>query len=598
MKNLALFIILVTLLNLPAWSAVTPEKILPINTFAVVTVPDLNAARKIFKADPLSLMWNDPSMAAFTGKIEKAFRENVMDRIREEASVDPAEIWNLAQRQVTIALTRQPDQSSPGVILLVDSGKKIAELDRGMLLLREALADNQVEHERLRIEATDFLRMPFPGRNEGSFYLGQSESMLIITNSEQLAKTMVKNHKNPRANALLRDNPAFAIQHKAQFAGAWMYGWLDFSTVLEVVNLEIEKRRDPDAEPNPLMPEPKRVMEALGLTGLKDVGISGRTDNGMLFEINMNVPEAARRGLFSMIAPKNKDAGPPPFVPSDVVSFGRLRQSAAHIWKTFVETANEITPAAAGAMAFFQAQIQTKNPDFKLKAQLIDTMGDDFIMIEMAPRGLGLKDMINPPRLYLINSKKPKVTLRALMDIISMVIDAPPEEEEIEGRTLYSYNFGNFIDNQEASVHMMAVGEYVMFSQDLKAMKQYLDGPEEEAKPLAKFSGLNQAAKKVGGMDSGAFGFENTKIMAQGVFTMLKKNPDLISNAFRGRPQGIDPDTGLPVQENRFSEWLDFQLLPEFKQISKYFNFSVVGVRADKQGIRMGIYIPTAPASK
>ena len=132
MKNLALFIILVTLLNLPAWSAVTPEKILPINTFAVVTVPDLNAARKLFKADPLSLMWNDPSMAAFTGKIEEAFRENVMDRIREEASVDPTEIWNLAQRQVTVALTRQPDQSSPGVILLVDSGKKIVELDRGM----------------------------------------------------------------------------------------------------------------------------------------------------------------------------------------------------------------------------------------------------------------------------------------------------------------------------------------------------------------------------------------------------------------------------------------------------------------------------------
>ena len=446
MKNLVPLMILVFLLTLSAWSAVTPEKILPINTFAVVTVPDLNAARKLFKADPLSLMWSDPSMAAFTGKIEKAFRENVMDRIREEASVDPAEIWNLAQRQVTIALTHQPDQSSPGVILLVDSGKKIAELDRGMLLLRETLADNQVEHERLQIEATDFLRMPLPGRNEAAFYLGQSKSMFIITNSEQLAETLVKNHKNPKANAVLKDNPAFAIQHKAQFAGAWMYGWLDFSTVLEVVNHEIEKRRDPAAEPNPLMPEPKRVMEALGLTGLKDVGISGRTDDGMLFEINLNVPEVARRGLFSMIAPKNKDAGPPPFVPSDVVSFGRLRQSAAHIWKTFVETANEITPAAAGAMAFFQAQIQTKNPDFKLKAQLIDTMGDDFIMIEMAPRGLGLKDIINSPRLYLINSKKPKVTLRALMDIISMVIDAPPEEEEIEGRTLYSYNFGNFID--------------------------------------------------------------------------------------------------------------------------------------------------------
>ena len=581
------------------WAAVTPETILPINTFAVATVPDLNAARQLFKANPLSRMWNDPSMTDFTGKIEKAFRENVMDRIREEASVDPIEIWNLAQRQVTVALTRQPGQSSPGVILLVDSGKKVAELDRGMLLLREALVDNQVDHERLRIEATDFLRMPVPGGNEKGFYLGQSKSMFIVTNSEQLAETLVKNHKNPIANALLKDNPAFAMQYKAQFDGAWMYGWLDFSTVLEVVNNEIEKRRDLDAEPNPLMPEPQRVMEALGLTGLKNMGISGRTDDGGTFlEITMNVPEAARRGLFSIIAPANKDAGPPPFVPADVVSFGRLRQSTAHIWKTFVDTANEITPAAAGAMAFFQASVQAKNPDFKLKEQLIDTMGDDFIMIEMAPRGMELEDLLNPPRLYLINSKKPKVTLKAIMDLISVVIDAPPEEEEVEGRTLYSYNFGDFVDDKGVSVHMVAVGEYLMFSQDLNAMKEYLDGPKKGAKPLTELSGLNQAAQKVGGVDGGVFGFENTKIMARRLFAMVKKNPDLVSNAFGGRLQGIDPVTGLPVQEDRFGEWLDFKLLPEFKQISKYFHFSVIGVKADKQGIRMGIFMPTPPASK
>ena len=299
-----------------------------------------------------------------------------------------------------------------------------------------------------------------------------------------------------------------------------------------------------------------------------------------------------------MLAPPKKDAGPPPFVPADVVSFGRFRQSAAHLWKTFVDTANEITPAAAGAMAFFQAQVQAKNPEFKLKAQLIDTMGDDFIMIEMAPRGKKIQNLLNPPRLYMINSKKPKVTLRAIMDLISMVVEAPPEEDEIEGRTLYSYHFGNFVDEKETTLHAVAVGEYVVFSQDLKAIKSYLDGPKEGAKPLAKLAGLNQAAKKVGGLDGGAFGFENSKIMARGLFTVLKKNPNLISDAFGGLPQGIDPDTGLPIGGDRFGEWLDFKLLPEFKQISKYLHYTVVGVRADKQGIRMGIFMPTPPASK
>ena len=598
MKKFIRFTILAALLEAPLWAAVSPERILPLNTFAVATVPDLNKARQFFKADPLVRMWNDPTMDAFTGKIEKAFNKNVMQRIREEAPIQPGEIWNLAQGQITIALTRKAGQTSPGIIFLMDSGNKAAELDRGMLQLREVLVDNQIEHERLRIEGTDFVHIPIPRRPGSGVYLGQSKSMLIVTSTEKLATTLVKNHKNPMAKTL-KDNAAFVVQHKAQFDEAWMYGWLDFSTVLEVVNDEIEKRRDPDAKPDPLMPEPQRVMEALGLTGLKSVGVSGRTDEeGSLLEITLNVPEAARRGLFSMLAPPKKDARPPPFVSADVVSFGRLRQSAAQLWKTFVDTANEITPAAAGAMAFFQAQVQAKNPEFKLKAQLIDTMGDDFIMIEMAPRGKKIQNLLNPPRLYMINSKKPKVTLRAIMDLISMVVEAPPEEDEIEGRTLYSYHFGNFVDEKETTLHAVAVGEYVVFSQDLKAIKSYLDGPKEGAKPLAKLAGLNQAAKKVGGLDGGAFGFENSKIMARGLFTVLKKNPNLISDAFGGLPQGIDPDTGLPIGGDRFGEWLDFKLLPEFKQISKYLHYTVAGVRADKQGIRMGIFMPTPPASK
>ena len=598
MKNFILFTILAALLKAPLWAAVVPDTILPVNTFAVATVPDLNKARQFFKADPAVRMWNDPAMAAFTGKIEKAFNKNVMQRIREEAPIQPGEIWNLAQGQVTIALTRKAGQTSPGIIFLMDSGNKAAELDRGMLQLREVLVDNQIEHERLRIEGTDFVHIPIPRRPGSGVYLGQSKSMLIVTSTEKLATTLVKNHKNPMAKTL-KDNAAFVVQHKVQFDEAWMYGWLDFSTVLEVVNDEIEKRRDPDAKPDPLMPEPQRVMEALGLTGLKSVGVSGRTDEeGSLLEMTLNVPEAARRGLFSMLAPPKKDARPPPFVSADVVSFGRLRQSAAQLWKTFVDTANEITPAAAGAMAFFQAQVQAKNPEFKLKAQLIDTMGDDFIMIEMAPRGKKIQNLLNPPRLYMINSKKPKVTLRAIMDLISMVVEAPPEEDEIEGRTLYSYHFGNFVDEKETTLHAVAVGEYVVFSQDLKAIKSYLDGPKEGAKPLAKLAGLNQAAKKVGGLDGGAFGFENSKIMARGLFTVLKKNPNLISDAFGGLPQGIDPDTGLPIGGDRFGGWLDFKLLPEFKQISKYLHYTVVGVRADKQGIRMGIFMPTPPASK
>ena len=131
-----------------------------------------------------------------------------------------------------------------------------------------------------------------------------------------------------------------------------------------------------------------------------------------------------------------------------------------------------------------------------------------------------------------------------------------------------------------------------------KALKEYLDGPKEGAKPLSKLAGLNNAAKKVGGLDNGAFGFENSKVMGRALFTVLKKNPTLISDAFGRLPEGIDPNTGLPIGGDRFGEWLDFKLLPEFKQISKYLHYTVAGIKADKQGIRMRLFMPIPPASK
>lgn len=581
---------------LPLRAAQAPESLLPLNTIAVATVPDMNTARTLFKADPMVQLWNDPSMEAFTDRFEKAFRKNVMQRIRNEAPVQPGELWKLAQGQVTVALTRKPGRPDPGLIVLMESGEHAEELERGLLLLREALVDNQVKHERLRLEATDFVHVPHPRRPQRGLYIGQSKSLLIVTSTRELAEQVVQLHKQKPKVKSLKENAGFAQRNKAQFADAWAYAWLDFSLVMEVVADEIAKRRDPDAEPNPLVPQPERVMEALGLTGLKSVSLSAASDvDGGLLEMYLDVPKAQRRGLFELLATPEKDAGPLPFVASDVSSFGRWRQSGAHIWKTFIDTANEITPAAAGALAFFQASVQAKNPEFKLKAQLIDTLADDFIVIEQAPRGDDLQALLSPPRLYLVKSEQPKVTLGAMKDLVSMVVDTPPDSEEIEGRTVYSYQFGNFNNDEETAVHAVAVGEYVLISQDLKAVKDYLNGPKQGAKPLRALAGLKQAAEKVGGFESGAFGFENSRVMVGAIFSVLKENPNLISEALGDLPEGIDPETGLPVGGGRLSEWFDPKLLPDFRQISKYLHYTVTGATTTDAGIRFRLLMPTPP---
>ena len=59
----------------PLIAAQPSESLLLQNTIAVASVPDMNTARTLFKANSFVQMWNDPSMEAFANRFEKAFRK-------------------------------------------------------------------------------------------------------------------------------------------------------------------------------------------------------------------------------------------------------------------------------------------------------------------------------------------------------------------------------------------------------------------------------------------------------------------------------------------------------------------------------------------
>jgi hypothetical protein len=81
------------------------------------------------------------------------------------------------------------------------------------------------------------------------------------------------------------------------------------------------------AEPKPedgltgSMPSFDRILSAIGLSGVQTLAANLTQDaDGALAKISINVPESARKGLFTILAVNAKDASPPPFVPADAVS--------------------------------------------------------------------------------------------------------------------------------------------------------------------------------------------------------------------------------------------------------------------------------------
>ena len=604
MKTRLFLLSLLSALVFTGRAAVTPESILPANTFALSTVPDVSAARAALNAAPLGRLWNDPSMARFTEKFSFAVEKNILEPLLIQGNFDINEYSSLLQGQLTFALTRREGEEIPGIVFILDSGIKSEVLKEKLADLRTTLVDNARPHDRLRIQGTDFIHIKAPeerGPMNLGLFLGQSGSLMIAASTKALATEVVALQRAKKKGKSLKHHEGFIQRHEDQFKDALGYAWLDFSVVLEIAEEQIEKQLDPDAEqdPNPLVPTPDRVIDALGLKGLRSISVSMHQDkDGELFNVFFDVPKVSRRGLFAMLAASSKDAGPPAFVGADVTSFGRSRHSSKELWEKLEGMLTEITPAAAGVIGVFEVTIRANDPDFNLKEQLIETLGDDFIAIEQPTEDRELNDIISPSSLFLIKSTKPAVTSKALRTLVAAVLPEPPEERELDGRTIYTYPVGGAFEGVEQAVHLTSVGEYLVLSLDEKALERFLKGPKKDAKKLIDLPGLKKAADKVGGFKSGMFAYENQKPMARSIFNLLHENPGFLEGMLGGLPGRIDPDTGLPVEGPNISEWLDFKLLPEFKKVSKYFHYTVSGMQVTQQGISLRVFAPTPPELK
>lgn len=601
MKNRILFVPILMLLAVFGRAA-APETILPPTTFAVVSVPDMNAARAAWSRTPMVRMWNDKEMAAFAGKLENAFREKVLAEVEEKANFKFSEYWNLAQGQATMGLTLIPGEQKPGMYLLVDAGKKSKGLAEKIGKLRETLVENEVPHKRHRIRGTDAISITPPNDEfDGmSVYIGQAGSLFIVTNHEQLHEQIVALHQGAGGKSLAKV-PGFAARHRAQFKNALAYGWLDFAVVVEKGLEAAEAFEDPDAEPAFGEPTVDGVITALGLKGLRSISFSAHQDkDGELIDLFVDVPEAGRRGLLALFAPDAEAAGPPLFVGANVTSFARFRRNGQTAWKVFTGMLAEISPAAPIALGALDGFAQQNDPNFSFKEQIIDTLGDDFIMMEMARPDAGndLGDLISSSTLFMFKSRKPAVTLGALQTIIKLAVPVPAESREFLGRTIHSYDIVG--EGGDTGLHLSIAGGYLILSSSAKAIEDHLRGPGKDAQPLAKSAALKKAAAKVGGM-KGAFAYENQQHMLGPIFKMLKNNPNVIEQTLDNLPIGpdqeIDPDTGLPVAPD-FSDWLDFKLLPDFAKIKKYLHITVSGVEVNEAGIRFRTFSPAPPTLK
>ncbi len=632
MKQLAALLVLLPVF---AFAAPTPppEKLLAADTLGVFTIPDYAKARTMWSQWPSTLLWADPELKAFKEKFLGKLKSDLVAPLEKEFGFKFADYSGLAQGQVTLAIMAasgdDKTDATPGFLFLLDARDKTDTLKTNLATMKKKWVDGgkQLKTEKIRdVEFTTLifssddlsktLDKIFPDPNAGNetldapkpkkpgkkieWLIGQSDSLLIVgTSPKDVEKILIR--QGGGAVPSLEEQPAFAANYAGLFRDSPGYLWVNLKTILDLV----AKQMGQGAEPKGMGPTPEKILSAIGLNGLQTLSVNLRdTPEGCLFNLLISVPEAARKGLFKLLAFDARDASPPPFVPGDAVKFSRVRLDAQKGWATIENALVEISPQAAGVLKLVMDNAgKDKDPNFDLRKNLIANLGDDLISYQKSPRKPTLADLNSPPSLFLLSSPKAEQLAAALKALGSLLPqqNAKLKEREFLGRTVYTMGLpptpgpggGRPV---ERALSYSASGGYVAMSTDVAMLEEYLRSSENKGKTLRETAGLTEAAQKVGGMSTGLFGYENQAETMRSVLEIMKKESGTFANLFQNSP--IAGRLGMGEGDNKFKDWVDFSLLPSFDKIAKYFYMTVYAGSVTTEGIGIKVFAPMPPAMK
>ncbi len=587
--------------------APVPEKLLPDDTLAFVTVPEAAKLLVFLDSSPVTAYWRDPAMKAFRENFSNV-QSNTLVPLEKALLIKTDDLKPLLQGQATFAVllngwTGEKD-TLPAFVAVIDARDKADKLKETLVKLKKTWTDagRKLRTDKIRdVEFTTWattsgeITKLFPksdGAADGAadgdkpkasekkveISFGQSDSLFIIGTATKAIERVLIRQAGGSIPAVA-DATSFQAPSSLLFRDAQAYGWANPQPLLQLaLNSE-------DVKKSPV--DPLKIVSAIGLGGIKSASFAMKlTDDGSMAEFFLGQPVAERKGLIALLAGEAKPSEPPAFVPADVVQAFRMRLDLAKLWKGIEKTITDINPAANGALNLvFDNAGKDKDPNFDLRKELFGNLGDDIVVYEKAPAELTVESLSKPRSVFLVGSPAPDRLVNAIKILVGTIAPDPDliKQRELLGRKVYSIEMGA----GGSKIEFTASSGYLAVSSDPAMLEQFLRSGEAKAKPLREVDGLTAAAEKIGGMGTGFFGYQNQKEQTRIAIEMAKK----MAVDGPGGPFGGIPDFGLGAA-------FDYKVHPPFDQVAKYFGFTVYSGQVSADGYRLRVYGPTPAGAR
>ena len=474
------------------------ESLLPAETVLVMATPDYATAKKHFKAGASGQFWDSAEFKPFRKKLADGFEANILDKIEEELAVDFEAFEEMASGPVALAVV--PGLAAgeePALLLLLDAGRKSFTLRRTLSQMKRDWKKADRSVSETEIGGIDFTTVSEPG-GQGQVHIGRVDAKLIVgTATGQIEGVLAR--LNGKRDGTLAANPAFATDHSALLKGADFYTWVNFGKV-------IPQLLDNAPDGAELGIDFGEVLGSLGLDGLSTFAVTySERPDGAHAELFIGLPEAKRKGLFSLLETRRADASPPPFVPANVSAFSRWRVDMGAAWKNLENLLLELSPDVANMVEFTVGLLgKDKDSNFDFKKSFLNNFGDDLILFQMPPSGKSLNELGTGAMAALVMSPNPAELIKGI-GAVPGILPPPLNEAMLEPRklgkhTAHSFGLMELPDPSTgelvASEILFAVKDnYMAVSTDADLLQGLLDGKPQS--PLAKLDRLSPAAAAV-----------------------------------------------------------------------------------------------------
>jgi hypothetical protein len=132
---------------------------------------------------------------------------------------------------------------------------------------------------------------------------------------------------------------------------------------------------------------------------------------------------------------------------------------------------------------------------------------------------------------------------------------------------------------------------YLAVASDVGLLEEFLRSSDGGAEPLINKPGLRFASEKVGGMNTGFYGFSNDRETVRYVYKLFTSNDGSQAGGMSALDRFL-ASMGANDEESKFDEWIDFSLLPPFGQIEKYFDYTVYSGSVKPDGYFLRMFAP------